>query len=105
MAISAIICRLSEGMPIIGVQALAAGLVLLVSDIGGFRDLVDHGENGYLVSQIEDYSRYLTKILDDPREIVRLKTNSRRKSQDFTMSNITDKYESCFMEIIKREDT
>ena len=96
---------LSEGMPIIGVQALAAGLVLLVSDIGGFRDLVDHGENGYLVSQIEDYSRYLTKILDDPREIVRLKTNSRRKSQDFTMSNITDKYESCFMEIIKREDT
>ena len=96
---------LSEGMPIIGVQALAAGLVLLVSDIGGFRDLVDHGENGYLVSQIEDYSRYLTKMIDDPREIVRLKTNSRRKSQDFTMSNITDKYERCFLEMIKKEDT
>ena len=40
---------LSEGLPVVGVQALAKGLAFVVSDIGGFVDLVDDEENGYLI--------------------------------------------------------
>ena len=40
---------LAEGLPVSGVHALATGLALVVSRIGGFEDLVDHGRNGFLV--------------------------------------------------------
>ena len=35
---------LSEGLPVVGVHALASGLAFIVSDIGGFVDIVDQGE-------------------------------------------------------------
>ena len=41
---------LSEGLPVVGVQALASGLAFIVSEIGGFSDLVVNGENGFLVN-------------------------------------------------------
>ncbi|MCC6260072.1 MAG: glycosyltransferase family 4 protein, partial [Anaerolineales bacterium] len=39
---------LSEGLPVVGVQALAKGLAIVASAIGGFQDLVVHNENGFL---------------------------------------------------------
>ena len=40
---------LSEGLPVVGMQALAAGLAILGSDVGGISDVVQPGENGFLV--------------------------------------------------------
>src|SRR5574341_1656547 len=39
----------SEGLPVVGVQALAKGLAIVASHVGGFVDLVQQRENGYLV--------------------------------------------------------
>ena len=39
---------LSEGLPVVGVQALAMGLALVVGRVGGFVDLVEDGQNGYM---------------------------------------------------------
>ncbi|RMD61637.1 glycosyltransferase family 1 protein, partial [Candidatus Parcubacteria bacterium] len=38
---------LSEGLPVVGVQALAKGLAIVASRVGGFVDLVRDGENGF----------------------------------------------------------
>ena len=46
---------LSEGLPIVGVQALAKGLAIVVSKIGGFVDIVDDGENGFLVDLADPF--------------------------------------------------
>jgi glycosyltransferase involved in cell wall biosynthesis len=40
-----------EGLPYGVLDALAAGLPVVLSDIPGHRELVQHGRNGYLVSQ------------------------------------------------------
>ena len=38
----------SEGFPVIGVQALASGLAILASNVGGLSELVESGANGKL---------------------------------------------------------
>jgi glycosyltransferase involved in cell wall biosynthesis len=40
---------LSEGLPVVGVQAMAMGLALVLSRVGGSVDLVQGEENGALV--------------------------------------------------------
>ena len=41
----------SEGLPVVGVQALAKGLAIVASRVGGFVDLVDDDKNGYLIQE------------------------------------------------------
>ena len=56
---------LSEGLPVVGVQALAKGLAFVVSKIGGFVDLVDEGQNGFLIDgrQLPGFSIALQQLL------------------------------------------
>jgi glycosyltransferase involved in cell wall biosynthesis len=38
----------AEGIPIVGVRALAMGLALVGSRVGGFVDIIEQGENGLM---------------------------------------------------------
>ena len=84
---------LSEGLPVVGVQSVAAGLALLVSNIGGFVDLVDDGQNGFLVNEPDDYAEHLRTLLSSPDKLKKMRTASVAKSQYFDLDFIVGKYE------------
>ena len=84
---------LSEGLPVVGVQALAMGLALVVSNIGGFVDLVDEGKNGFLVNNTEDYETHLRRLLLDAEELLAFRKASRQKAEEFSLENIVAQYE------------
>ena len=44
-----------EGLPIVGLQALAKGLAIVATGVGGFLDLVQPMINGYLVEEANGY--------------------------------------------------
>lgn len=52
-----------EGLPVNIMEAMFAGLPIVVSDSRGNRDLVKHGQNGYVIP-IEDQAGYAAKIED-----------------------------------------
>lgn len=52
-----------EGLPVNIMEAMFAGLPIVVSDSRGNRDLVKHGQNGYVVP-IDDQAGYAAKIED-----------------------------------------
>jgi glycosyltransferase involved in cell wall biosynthesis len=58
----------SEGLSIAMAEAMAAGAVPVVADVGELGDLVAHRENGYLVppNSIEEYAADVTTLLQDP---------------------------------------
>jgi glycosyltransferase involved in cell wall biosynthesis len=58
----------SEGLSIAMAEAMAAGAVPVVADVGELGDLVANGENGYLVppDRIEEYAAKVTTLLQDP---------------------------------------
>jgi glycosyltransferase involved in cell wall biosynthesis len=40
---------LSEGLPLVALEAMAAGLPVIATDVGGTREVVKDGETGYLL--------------------------------------------------------
>jgi glycosyltransferase involved in cell wall biosynthesis len=101
-----LIPSLSEGMPVIGVQALAAGLCLMVSKVGGFVEIVDEGENGYLLQAGggEIWSKTIKDLLQDKDKILRMKQKSLEKALQFDLNVIVNSYLSLFQNIVQEND-
>jgi glycosyltransferase involved in cell wall biosynthesis len=93
---------LSEGLPVVGVQALAKGLALVVSDIGGFLDLVDVGKNGFLID-VHDHARFessLRDLLSKPGMLAQYRNASLQKAVNFDIAHIESRYEEIFQEVV-----
>ena len=89
---------LSEGLPVVGVQALAAGLAFVVSDIGGFIDIVEENINGFRVplggSVIKNlFAEKLSLMINDRQQLFIFKTKSLELAQKFDLKDICLKYE------------
>ena len=68
-------------MPQVLGEALATGLPCLASDVGGIRDIVRDGENGFLMPPNAPGSAWATRLRNlaaNPAEILRLSAGARR---------------------------
>lgn len=92
---------LSEGLPVVGVQALSKGLAIVASRVGGFVDLVDEGRNGYLVEvgNSEGFKSKLQELLTNPSRLLSLRQASLEKAKSFEITKIAEQYEKIFIEI------
>jgi glycosyltransferase involved in cell wall biosynthesis len=91
----------SEGLPVVGVQALAQGLAIVASNIGGFLDLVDDGQNGYLIEvQDEDgFSHRMRELLSAPKLLLQCRQVSLSKAVQFDIAKITSQYETILRDV------
>ena len=93
---------LSEGLPVVGVQALSKGLAIVASRVGGFVDLVDENQNGYLieVGNKEGFKIRLQELLTNPNRLLSLRQASLKKANSFEITQIAGQYEKIFEEIV-----
>jgi glycosyltransferase involved in cell wall biosynthesis len=92
---------LSEGLPVVGVDALVKGLAIVASKIGGFLDLVDQDRNGYLV-EVEDeagFASALRKLISDRNLLLDFRNASLVKARDFDIEKIADQYEGMMRDV------
>jgi glycosyltransferase involved in cell wall biosynthesis len=78
-----------EGLSIAMLEAMAAGAVPVVADVGDLRDAIRPGENGFLVDQddIAGYASAAIRLLTDDRE---WRAYSRHARQSALMKSGTD---------------
>lgn len=91
----------SEGLPVVGVQALAKGLAIVAGYAGGFVDVIDEGKNGFLVRNDEPdvYVDVLRSLLDDPKELEAFQRNSLIKADIFDLDRIVAGYLEVIREV------
>lgn len=84
-----------EGQPLALLQAMAAGLGCIASDVPGNRDLIRHGETGLLhpAGDSEALAGCLARLLEDPALRRRLGENARKAVADRT-------WEACAREVV-----
>ncbi len=97
----------SEGLPVVGVQALAMGLALVVSHIGGFVDLVAEGKNGFLVDKNRpaDFAERLKSLLTSEEKLSAFRQNSRREAAKFALSSVVQNYEKIYENCFDESDS
>lgn len=93
----------SEGLPVVGVQALASGLAIVAGNSGGFVDLVIHGENGFLFDpdDTKGMQQGLQKYLEDPELLLNARMNSVSVVENFDLNAIVSSYVHLFQEVIQ----
>jgi glycosyltransferase involved in cell wall biosynthesis len=92
----------SEGLPVVGVQALAKGLAIVASRVGGFVDLVDNGKNGYLIPQddTDAFSTALLSLLSDSNCLLSFRHASLEKATYFELNHVVKEYENLFQSLL-----
>jgi len=91
----------SEGLPVVGVQALALGLAVVAGQVGGFVDLVEPGVNGCLFDpdKPEPAADALRALLAEPRELLAQREASRRLAGRFDLKQIVAQYEQLLLRL------
>lgn len=94
----------SEGLPVVGVDALVKGLAIVASKIGGFLDLVDQDRNGYLVEVRDEagFSSALRGLLSNRERLAEFRRASLKKAGNFDIKKIADQYEEIMNNAIKK---
>ncbi len=88
----------TEGLPLVYVEAAAAGLPLIGGDVGGVRDAVRDGETGILVDggSVTETTQAILRLLDDPEEARRLASGARQMVlQDFNWDSLYRLYRNA----------
>jgi glycosyltransferase involved in cell wall biosynthesis len=96
----------SEGMSNALLEALAAGLPCVATDVGGNPELVRDGENGFLVppNQPAPLSRLIGKLASDPELRARMGARSRQRAQEeYSLEAMVRRTESIYEEVAPRE--
>jgi glycosyltransferase involved in cell wall biosynthesis len=81
-----------EGMPKVVIEAMASGIPVLVSDAPGNRDVVRHGENGFLCGLSADsLAGSIRSIKENREEIPRIIRQARKDAETlYSLETIAD---------------
>ncbi|OGC83077.1 MAG: hypothetical protein A2W07_00135 [candidate division Zixibacteria bacterium RBG_16_43_9] len=95
-----VLSSLNEGLPVSIIEALAARKAVVATDVGGVKDLVEHGVTGLIVPKQDPQklAQGMTYLLRNPQEGLKFGENGRKKvypSLNYTrlVSDIENLYE------------
>lgn len=84
-----------EGMPLVILEAMAAGCVVVTSDASGMRDLITDGHNGFLVpvDDVDALTRTLKEVLEDDELLRSVREAARSEVKaNYTWKQIAVRY-------------
>lgn len=101
---AAIVCLPSryEGMPLVALEAAAAGRPVAASAVSGLPEVVDHGVTGLLVppEDPDALAAALLHLLDDPAGAAALGSAARRRAEDRSdFAACVDAYDALYREL------
>lgn len=94
---------LSEGLPLAILEAMAFGLPVLASRVGGMAEAVADGETGLLVEpgDAEGLAEGARRLLADPQGMKAMGAAGRRRVEaEFSVRTMADAYESAYLSLL-----
>ena len=94
-----------DNTPVSVIEAMACGLCVVSTDVGGLPYLLEHNVDALLVppEDITEMATAVQRVLSEPGLAKKLSTNARKKAQQFDWSAILPQWESIFTSLIRYE--
>ena len=95
----------AEGFGIAVVEAMLAGLPVVVADQGGLPELVEGAECGYIVpfDDAERWAEIIMRIKQDEHERYRLGMNARKRAEEmFSIDTFVQKHDELYSELAEK---
>lgn len=94
---------LSEGFPVTILEAMACGLPVVATRVGGIPDIVEDGINGYLVDAMDQemIAEALLKLLKDEELWEEVSNNNREKSKKYRWDTVAAALEEMYQTSIR----
>ncbi len=94
---------LSEGLPVTGIQGMASGLALLLSNAGGNPEIITESVNGFVhdPNDTEGFASDLRDLLTDQEKLLEMRKNSLTLAADFDIRKTAADYMKIFEETVE----
>jgi glycosyltransferase involved in cell wall biosynthesis len=104
LAVMDVFCltSLNEGLPISIIEAMASGLPIVGTDVHGIKNIVEHGENGFLVGPTDEPGLFeaLRKLLFDSKTSLMFGKASQRIAGDrYSLDRCVSRYQDLFFRV------
>lgn len=92
-----------EGLPNVVLEAMACGLPVIATDVGGTRELLASGREGFLVQAgaADDLAHYTLALLRDPRLREEMGRQARRRAEQFTVQRMVRSMQDIYVEVAR----
>lgn len=94
---------LSEGFPVTLLEAMAAGLPILATKVGGIPEIIKDEENGFLVqpANSSDIAKKVIDLLADKEKMEIMKQNNKEKAKNYDWDAIVKQLVTIYHDIQK----
>ena len=96
----------TESFGLVALEAMASGVPVVASDVGGLPEVVDHGVTGFLapVGDVNKMAEYALEILDDCSSCRKFARAARQRAVElFDYRNIIPQYEAIYERVLGAE--
>jgi N-acetyl-alpha-D-glucosaminyl L-malate synthase BshA len=102
-----LLTSLNESFSLVALEAMACGVPIVSTDVGGIPEVVVHGETGMLFSQgdHEGAVKLAFEILSDPARHQQMRHAAIQHAQQFDREQIIPRYEALYREMLYRRTT
>ena len=97
----------SESFGLAALEAMAAGLPVVSSSVGGLPELVKHNETGFIaeIGDVDRMAKYVIDLLKNEKKYELFARNARERAVDkFDKSKIIPLYESFYDEVLNKHE-
>jgi glycosyltransferase involved in cell wall biosynthesis len=93
---------LSEGFPVTILEAMASGLPVIATRVGGVPEIIENNVNGYLVEteNPQEIAEALLKLLQDEQLRKYISGNSRKKAEKYRWDKVAATLEEIYQNIL-----
>ena len=93
----------AEGLPISILEALAAGLPVVSTTVGGIPDVIIQKENGFLIEpgDVHSLARDILHILKTKELSDHISATNRKKARDFCIESVSDKLYRIYRDLAR----
>lgn len=95
---------LYEGLPLSILEAMASGIVIIGSQTGGLKELIENGKNGYLVDCFDEdgfYNAFIS-LLKNTDKIAIMSKNNIEKAKQYSIEKMVASYEKLYLQEAKK---